>query len=127
MNFDLKNLNGLFDTTAENIAKEIFGGGKEPDTSKTQVRNFYEKLLEYHEMVFIEAKNFSDILPLIKMLNSKVAYAKGRKKIRDKFAEFMKNGVTQINSKEDLDRFKLLFEAVLGFFVGIEGERKGKN
>lgn len=105
----------LFDTTAKEWAEAI------DKTKKTQARNFYEKVLE------LEAKSKSeewqDVLPFVKMLNSKVAYAStrnsgGRKLINEAFVSMMTQCISQVNTKEDLKVFKLFFEAVLGFFKG---------
>jgi len=114
----------LLDSEAKNWAKRIYGDRKDPQTSKTQIRAFYDKLLEYYNEVFLDKKEFDDVLPFIKMLKSKVAYAKGRKVVKGQFVNFMNDGIDAINSKEDLKNFKLLFEAVLGYFVGLEFEKK---
>jgi len=50
------------------------------------------------------------------MLNSKVAYAKTRKKVSDTFVKMINSCVTQANTKERLEIFKLFFEAVIGFY-----------
>ncbi len=100
----------LFDTTAKEWAKEI------DRTKKTQARNFYDKVLELES----KAKNeeWSDILPFVKMLNSKVAYGVSRKVVSSEFQDMMTQCISQVKTKEDLTKFKLFFEAVLGFFKG---------
>lgn len=117
----------LFDSVAKEWAKEIFGNGDKAQTNKTQIRNFYEKVLELYEDVFIEKKDFNLLLPKIKMLNSKIEYAKGRGHAKGAFVRFIQEGVSKINSKEELEVFKMLFEAVLGFFVGIEYDKDQEN
>ena len=114
----------LLDNKARNWAERIYGDKKDPLTNKNQIRNFYDKLLVYHNEVFLDGKDFEDVKPFIKMLKSKVAYAKGRKVIKGDFEKFMNEGINAINSKEDLKNFKLLFEAVIGYFTGLELDRK---
>ena len=125
INFDLKPSEELFTKKARELAEEIYGPDTEPLTNKNQIRNFYDKLLKYHDEVFLEKKDFNEIKPFVKMLISKVEYAKGRKVAKGEFVDFIKNGVARINTKEDLKSFKLLFEAVIGFFTGIEFDKKG--
>lgn len=100
----------LFDTTAKEWAEAI---GK---TKKTQARNFYEKVLELEEKS--KHEKWEDVLPFVKMLNSKVAYGVSRKVVSSEFQDMMTQCITQVNSKENLKVFKLFFEAVLGFFKG---------
>ena len=100
----------LFNETAKKWALKI------EKTKKTQVRNFYDKVLE----LFEKSKNESweDIYPFVKMLNSKVAYGKSRKVVTQEFEQMMNECINQINSKNDLEIFKLFFEAVIGFYKG---------
>ena len=114
----------LFDSVAKEWAKEIYGYGRSPETNKNQIRNFYEKVLEIYEEVYISNKDFNLVLPKLKMLNSKVEYAKGRKHIKGAFVKFMQEGINKTNSKEELEVFKLLFEAVLGFFTGLDFDKE---
>lgn len=101
---------GLFDTTAREWAEAI------DRTKKTQARNFYERVLE------LEAKSktedWQNILPFVKMLNSKVAYGTSRKVVSREFEDMMTQCISQVKTVEDLKVFKLFFEAVLGFFKG---------
>ncbi len=128
--FYLKPDSKLFDKVAKEWAEEIYGdeNRKDPLTNKNQIRNFYEKILEFHDAIFVKKnKTYEELEPFIKMLNSKVEYAKGRKVAKGAFVNFMKNGINEIKNKDDLKNFKLLFEAVIGFFTGIEYERKGNK
>lgn len=100
----------LFDTTASTWAKLI------DRTKKTQARNFYEKVLELETKSQNEA--WENVLPFVKMLNSKVAYGVSRKVVSFEFEKMMNKAIAQVNTPEDLRVFKLFFEAVLGFFKG---------
>lgn len=100
----------LFDGTAQEWAEAI------DKTKKTQARNFYEKVLELENKAKNEA--WENVLPFVKMLNSKVAYGVSRKVVSSEFQDMMNQCTSQVNTKEDLTKFKLFFEAVLGFFKG---------
>lgn len=113
---DLKADDELLNETAKEWAEAI---GK---TKKTQVRNFYDKILELQER--IKKEDFDDVYPFIKMLNSKVAYAVSRRVVSKEFQDMMEQCLAQItkdaNGAKKFDTFKLFFEAVLGFFKGRE-------
>ena len=100
----------LFNETAKGWAEEI------NRTKKTQVRNFYDKVLELENRV--KKEEWEDVLPFVKMLNSKVEYALTRKVASPEFKDMMNQCIAQVNSKEDLKTFKLFFEAVIGFYKG---------
>ena len=100
----------LFNKTASHWAKKI------ERTKKTQLRNFYDKVLELQSE--IEKNSFEDVLPFIKMLNSKVAYAVNRRVASREFEQMMNECIDQIDSVQKFETFKLFFEAVLGFYKG---------
>lgn len=100
--------NNLFDETAKKVANEI-----SKNTKTTQIRNFYDYVLELCENA--KDKPFNEVLPFVKMLNSKVSYAKTRKHVSEEFVLMINECVKQVNSKDKLDIFKLFFEAVIGF------------
>lgn len=100
----------LFDTIAKEWSVKI------ERTKKTQARNFYEKVLELENMS--KTHEWQEVVPFVKMLNSKVAYAVNRKVVSFEFQEMMESCISQVNKPEDLKVFKLFFEAVLGFFKG---------
>lgn len=103
----------LFNSTAEQVAK-LIAQNRNPETKSTQMRNFYDYVLDLYEKLQ-SGKNFDEILPFVKMLNSKVAYARSRKHINDEFVEMIKICVNQISTQKQLEVFKLFFEAVIGF------------
>jgi len=112
---DLKADPDLLDITANEWAKAIERG-----TKKTQVRNFYDKVLELYDET--KKESFEDVYPFIKMLNSKVAYGVTRKVVSQEFQNMMKQCIDQIKNdnsgKDKFETFKLFFEAVLGYFKG---------
>ncbi len=108
---DYKQDTELFNKTAKEWAERIAKG-----TKKTQVRNFYDKVLELCERS--EREEWNDIVPFVKMLNSKVAYGRSRKVVSDEFQRMMEQCIADVEEKSDLKTFKLFFEAVIGFFKG---------
>ncbi|MBD3843158.1 MAG: type III-A CRISPR-associated protein Csm2 [Campylobacterales bacterium] len=97
----------LFDETAKELAQKV------SKTKSTQIRNFYEYVLDLYEQS--QSKPFSEILPFVKMLNSKVAYSKSRGHSSDEFVLMIQECIKQVDSPKKLEIFKLFFEAVIGF------------
>lgn len=104
---DYKKDPNLFDTTAKTVAEKISG------TKATQIRAFYDYIIELEQKS--NSEDFSEVLPFVKMLNSKAAYSKSRKCSSDEFVEMINKCVAQVKTKDDLRVFKLFFEAVIGF------------
>ena len=115
----------LFNKTALKWAKKI-GTGK-GGVQNTQMRKFYDQVLNLHQKAkHVSDEDFeSDLLPFVKMLNSKVAYAStrnssGGKIVNSEFVNMMSSCINQVSNKKDLNTFKLFFEAVIGFHKGEE-------
>lgn len=94
--------------------------------TSAQLRKFYnefkglEKKLQFRAKTpDIEEAAFKGILPLVKMVKSKVAYAKGGNKVPSTFADWLNVNVDAINSARDFKAFLLHFEAVVGFCYGL--------
>lgn len=115
----------LLGAQAEEWAKKFVYGDK--PLHSAQLRKFYgdfkslEKKLEFKEQGGDPAEAFLSVLPLIKMVKSKVAYASNPKsqKIPKEFADWLKKNIDQIETAEDFRAFMLHFEAVVGFFYGL--------
>ena len=125
--FDLSNITEkTFDITAQKWALVIANADR--GVEKHQLRNFYDKVLElYEKTINVDEVEFkSKVLPFIKMLNSKVVYARNKQQgaVNEAFVNFMQEALKQIDSKESFINFKYLFEAVIGFY---EKEDPGKN
>ena len=114
---DYKRDVGLFDETAKGWAEKIYED-EDCSVKSSQLRNFYEKVMELEEKaVKLTDDQFrEDVLPFVKMLNSKVAYANTRKTVSREFVEMMNQCIGQVRTVEDLKVFKLFFEAVIGFY-----------
>jgi CRISPR-associated protein Csm2 len=115
----------LFNKTALSWAKQI-GTGK-GGVQNTQMRKFYDQVLSLNQKSKPMNNEIfqSDLLPFVKMLNSKVAYAHtrnsgGGKIVNSDFVTMMSSCINQIGNKKDLNTFKLFFEAVIGFHKGEE-------
>ena len=104
---DYKKDPNLFDKTAHDVAKAI------EQTKPAQIRAFYDYVIKLEQDA--QTQNFSEILPFVKMLNSKAAYSNARKHSNSEFVEMINKCVAQVNTKDDLRVFKLFFEAVIGF------------
>ena len=102
----------LFNEVAKSWAKKI----KSNKMTSTQLRNYYDKVLELYEEAQIN--DFDEVLPFVKMLNSKVSYGVGRGVVSEEFERMMNICINQIETKKDLEIFKYFFEAVLGFYKG---------
>jgi len=122
-----------FDTTAQKWSLVIANTNK--GTEKNQLRNFYDKVIELYEKAQNTTKDeFKEKhLPFIKMLNSKVVYAKNKQqgKVNEAFVIFMNYALGQIEDFKSFENFKYLFEAIMGFYekeyikkVGYDRERR---
>ncbi len=109
----------LFSAKAETLAKEIY---KEQRQSRgkankpSQIRKFYDEVLRFDSMLKINPAEFETILPYLKMLNAKAAYAMGRDLVSKGFKDFISDSLNQVKNKEDFDVFAGLFEAFMGYY-----------
>lgn len=116
-------LEEMFSSKAESMAKLLNDKDKKedkeykPDISTTQYRKFYEKILELNEKgKGLEEDIFKiKILPFVKMLNSKVQYSKERKHCGGTFVTLMETSIRKVNSAHELQNFKYLLEAIIGY------------
>jgi CRISPR-associated protein Csm2 len=109
----------LFSTKAQKLAEEIYKDQKQSKgkvNKPTQIRKFYDEILKFDSIIKSKPDDFEKLLPYLKMLNAKAAYALGRKLVSKKFKDFIFASSAQINTKEDFDAFKNFFEAFMGFY-----------
>jgi CRISPR-associated protein Csm2 len=103
----------LFDTWAADVAGEL---SRSKDFNKSsQIRRFYDELVGWQERIKGDQASFQQYEAFIRMLNAKVAYAKGRKLVDATFEYWFRTCVAATKSAAGLDHFRLHFEAVLGF------------
>ena len=96
---------------------------KNNSLTSAQLRRFFNEFRQLQKKA--DAKGFDQVKPLIKMVKSKASYASNRNqnKIPPAFKEFLIENVDAVDTKAEFDAFMLYFEAVVGFFYGIEGIR----
>lgn len=94
--------------------------------TSAQLRKFYNEFKGLEKKLQFKAKTpeleeaaFRSILPLVKMVKSKVAYATGGNKVPKGFADWLNKNVDTVNSARDFKAFLLHFEAVVGFCYGL--------
>ncbi|RDE69274.1 type III-A CRISPR-associated protein Csm2 [Haemophilus haemolyticus] len=107
----------IFSDIAQRAAKHIKTNKNVNKT--TQLRKFYDELAMWNDRVQLVRENkqgkFQELIPFIKMLKAKVAYAEGRKHVDKSFSEVFNRCIDQINNVETLRDAKLFMEAVMGF------------
>lgn len=121
MSIDLKCPSAdLFDQQAELFAKSLCTKNERgylPDTDKpSQLRRFYDQLVQLDERIKQVPADFETLLPEIRLLNAHIAYAHGRKLVSDTFRRQMQHIIRSIEGTPDtLHTARLFFEATLGF------------
>lgn len=116
----------LFSSTAEVLAKKIYEEGNNKTNKPTQIRKFYDEVLRFDSMLKTNPGEFEIMLPYLKMLNAKAAYAMGRDLVSKGFKDFISTSLNNIKDKDDFDAFAGLFEAFMGYykFYDVKGERQ---
>lgn len=104
----------LFDTTAKAYAEKF---AENKGMTSHQLRKFYEEICRFcMEIKKGDDGELTKQLPFIRMLNARAAYAKTRGHVSDDFVGFTGKCLGQIEKAQHLHNFKLLFEAIIGFF-----------
>lgn len=104
----------LYNKTAEAMAKALTAHSKM--NKPTQMRRFFDELTLWHQRSReCTDEQFDALLPRIKMLKAKAAYAQGREHVDETFFKMVKAMIDPLSNKKELERVKLFFEAVLGF------------
>lgn len=106
----------LFSANAEKLAQTIAGEGNNKLNKPSQIRKFYDEVIKFDTTIKSKPEDFDKLLPYLKMLNAKAAYAKGRELISDGFKNFISKSLSQITEKDDFDVFASLFEAFMGYY-----------
>lgn len=114
--FNLTNLTKeLFDEIANKCAETISFTPKSTVNQSTQIRRFYDELVMWNNRADSDEK-FTEVLPFVYMIKSKVAYAKGRDNVDSTFQDFINKTINQINDRKTLNNAKLFMESVMGFY-----------
>lgn len=109
----------LFSETAEELAKKINeerSNSRDKCNKPTQIRKFFDEVIRFQGMVQANPAQFDELLPYIKMLNAKAAYAAGRDLIGAEFRGFLSDSLKQVSDQKDFELFCSFFEAFLGFY-----------
>ena len=113
----------LYDTQAEKFAHafddEAKKAGQSEQNKTTQLRRFYDELVRWQECVNGDDEKFRQYEAFIRMLNAKVANAKGRKLVGEEFAKWFRDCIRETTNARALNHFRLHFEAVLGFLKAL--------
>ena len=92
----------------------------------TQLRKFYDELVMWFDKVQMErtqeskSAKYTEIAPFIKMMNAKVAYARGRDHVDECFETMFSHLIKQISDPDSLKHAKLFMEAFMGFYKAQE-------
>ncbi len=117
----------LVDSKALETAKKLVIKGyngrldEKKSIKSSQLRKFYadvknlERTWNYQKC---SDEAFNGILPQIKILKAKAAYAKSREVVPDDFRKWLNNCIDAISTPADFRAFLLHFEAVVGFCYG---------
>lgn len=122
-------LTNLFSDTASRAAEKIrvyydeknYSMKLKDKNKSSQIRKFYDELVMWNDRVqSVQDKKerqikYEELVPFIKMLKAKVAYAEGRKHIDSDFSEIFNQCIDEINSPQTLRLAKLFMESVMGF------------
>lgn len=107
----------LFDTIADNTARVIANPQSRDHNKSTQLRGFYDEILMWEQKTrSLSQEQFDEVLPLIRMINARVAYAKGRNLVDQNFFDLVRHCLQQVNSPATMRNCKLFMEAFMGFF-----------
>lgn len=114
----------LFFQKAEQLAEEIDKEGRndrglEKWNKSTQLRRFFDELVRLNMQAQAKEEDWGMIKPRVHMIVAKAAYAKGRDLVTDKFVTLVRDGITQVNSREDLQVFTNFFESFMGFYKAL--------
>jgi CRISPR-associated protein Csm2 len=116
----------LFSDIAQNKAQVIAAAGGGRKNKSSQLRKFYDELVMWHDKVAFEQNGgtkdtkYKELAPFIKMLNAKVAYARGRDHVDTCFEKLFSHVIRQIADPETLKHAKLFMEAFMGFYKAEE-------
>jgi CRISPR-associated protein Csm2 len=104
----------IFNGTAQQAAKSI--AENRSYNKPSQLRRFYDELLTWETRVAQRPDRFDEYLPLIRMINAKVAYAEGRKLVDSQYVNLMRHTLSEVKNRETLTTCKLFWEAFMGFY-----------
>lgn len=108
----------LFAAIAERCARSVGLKDDRPrkENKPSQLRKFYDELGMWAERVRTDPDKFAEFLPFIRMLNAKVAYARGRELVDANYEALMNHCLKEVTDPETLHLCKTFFEAFMGYY-----------
>lgn len=85
----------------------------------TQLRKFYDEFCLWETKVGLDEDRFREQLPFIRMMNAKVAYAKGRKLVDDNYLTLLSHCLNSVETAAEFRNCKLFMEAFMGFYKSV--------
>ncbi len=82
----------------------------------SQLRRFFDEVIRLNDTAKANGVGMELVLPYLHMLIAKAAYARGRKLVCDDFVSLVRDGIEQIETKDDLKVFANFFEAFMAFY-----------
>jgi len=119
----------ILDEKALELARCFGPKGGFNKVSSSQMRRFFGDVRELEASLrkknidfgSSKEKHIRGYMATIKMLKSKLAYAKGRGNISHAFAKTLTAAIDQIKAPRDFKAFVLFFESIMGFYYGEGG------
>ncbi|MBZ4644009.1 MAG: CRISPR-associated protein Csm2 [Deferribacteres bacterium] len=112
----------LIKSIASEVAKEMDNekkASRDKLNKNTQIRKFFDDLYVIKSKIDSSdnpQEVFEKNLPLIYLVASKCAYARGRKHVGEAFYTFITSNVLEIETLSDFNTFISYFEAILGYY-----------
>lgn len=110
---------------ADALAQKVNRERTQKVNNPTQLRKFFDEVIRFQGMLQSNPEQFNELLPYIKMINAKAAYAAGRDLIGTEFKAFLSDSLKQVNNRDDFEVFCTFFEAFLGFYKFYAEKEKG--
>jgi len=105
----------LFSVIAEDLAKRI-GQEDRRKNKSTQLRRFFDELARINARAQSDEDDWNLTLPMVHMMVAKTAYAQGRGLVTKSFVKLMRDGITQVHDRDDLQVLTNFMEAFMGFY-----------
>ncbi len=105
----------LFSDIAEAMAKQL-GNQDKRKNKGTQLRRFFDEIVRLNDTAKSNGVGMELILPNLHMIIAKAAYAEGRRLVTPDFVALIRDGIGQVETKEDLKVFTSFFESLMAFY-----------
>ena len=103
------------------VMKNSYGKTDKDSIKSSQLRKFYADVKSLERTWEYQGRSeaaFLGVLPQIKILKAKAAYARGRGVVPPAFTQWINSHVDAVSTAADFKAFLLHFEAVVGFCYG---------